>query len=181
MKRVLLLMLCVFLLSGCFSPTPYEPWGEVYLKSSPSGGDEGITEVVDIEIQNKKYDLSLGRNIPITVGTGYKCGHSQDKYSVLYIAIVSNNEEFNTYVYEYNDFDSVIYESTKAHDSSFLVIPFYDHFYPNYHEQLDIQIPEGITNGHILVQQRHEVDSPYGISIELRFEIIDNILYFHVD
>lgn len=180
MKKILLLVL-LFFVTGCFKSTPYEPWGEVYVKSSPSAGDAGVTEVVDFETRYQQYDLTENRSIPVTVGTGYKHGHPFSSYSVLYISVVSNEEELNNYYFEYYNFNDIMYESTVAQDSSFLVVPHYDHFYPKYHEELEIEIPEGINNGYIFVQQRYDLEQPYGINIKVYFEIIDNILYFKTE
>ena len=180
MKKILLLVL-LFFVTGCFKSTPYEAWGEVYVKSSPCAGDAGVTEVVDFETRYQQYDLTENRAIPVTVGTGYKYGHPIGSYSILYISVVSNEEELNNYYFEYYNFNDVMYESTVAHDSSFLVIPHYDHFYPKYHEELEIEIPEGINNGYIFVQQRYDLEQPYGINIKVYFEIIDNILYFKTE
>lgn len=180
MKKLFLLML-LFVLTGCFKSTPYDAWGEVYVKSSSSVGDAGVGEVVDFETKYKQYDISQTRSIPVTIGTGYKYGDPIGTYSALYIAVVSNEEELKTYSYEYYNFNSAIYESTVAHDDSFLVIPFYDDFYPKYHEELEIEIPEDIANGYILVQQRWDLERPIGIHIKVYFEIIDNILYFKTE
>lgn len=180
MKKLLLLVL-LFFMTGCFKSTTYEPWGEVYIKSSPSIGDEGQTEVVDFETRYQQYDLTKSRSIPVTLGTGYKQGHPFSSYSILYISVVSSEEELINYYFEYNDFDDVKYASTIAQDSSFLVVPHYDHFYPKYHEELEIEIPEDINSGYILVQQRTKLEEPYGINIKVQFEIIDNILYFKTE
>lgn len=180
MKKILLLMM-LFFLTGCFKSTPYNQWGEVYVKSSPASGDEGVCEVVDFETMYQQYDLNENRNIPVVVGTGYKYGHLPTTNSVLYISVVSNEKEIKTYYYEYSDFNDTKYESTIPHDSSFLVVPHYDNFYPKYHEELEIEIPEDITNGYIFVQQRSLLEEPYGIYIKVKFEIIDNILYFKAE
>lgn len=181
MKKTLYILILLFVLTGCFKSTPYEAWGEVYVKSSASIGDAGVTEVVDFETKYKQYDLTENRSIPVTVGTGYKYGDPIGSYSILYISVVSNEEELNNYYFEYYNFNDVMYESTVAQDSSFLVIPHYDDFYPKYHEELEIEIPEGINNGYIFVQQRNDLEQPYGINIKVYFEIIDNILYFKTE
>ncbi len=180
MRKIIILML-LFVLTGCFKRTEYNQWGEVYVKSSPAVGDAGVTEVVDFETKYKQYDLTENRSIPVTVGTGYKYGDPLGSYSILYISVVSNEEELNNYYFEYYNFNDVMYESTVAQDSSFLFIPHYDHFYPKYHEELEIEIPEGINNGYILVQQRNDLEQPYGINIKVYFKIIDNILYFKTE
>ena len=181
MKKILFILIALFVLTGCFRRTPYDSWGEVYVKSSPSAGDAGVTEVVDFETKYKQYDLSENRTIPVTVGTSYKYGHPFGSYSILYISVFSNEEELKNYYFEYYNFNDVMYESTVAQDSSFLVVPHYDHFYPKYHEELEIEIPEGINEGYIFVQQRYDLEQPYGINIEVKFEIIDNILYFKTE
>lgn len=177
MKKIILLML-LFLLTGCFKATPYEPWGEVYIKSKPNAGDAGVSDVVDFETKYKQYDLTEKRQIPVTVGIGYQYGAAYSQYAVLYIAVVSNDIVLNDYVYEYEDFNTIKYESTIPHDDSFLVMAFYDHFYPKYHEELEIEIPEAISEGYILVQKRYAVDAESGRYVKVQFKIINNVLTF---
>ena len=65
--------------------------------------------------------------------------------------------------------------SSHRHKGIYLIKP------KNKIEELEIEIPEGINNGYIFVQQRYDLEQPYGINIKVYFEIIDNILYFKTE
>ena len=72
-KVLLILLLCIFstLLTGCITTGNYKPVGEVYVKTGPSHGDAGATDVIDIEIEKEKYDLNINNKIQIQIGYGH--------------------------------------------------------------------------------------------------------------
>ena len=183
MKKVsiFLIMFLFLMLAGCqFNKTTYNYNGEVYLKSRVSNGDEGNELVVDIEIEKKEYDLNENNIIPVKVG----CGHLPDHDGLEQIAFVVElyynniNEPYNRIENNIIDFNSITYYSTVPNNKSFLFIPFYDDFFPTYHEKHNLEIPKESETGYIKVALQNEY---LDFSIKLDYTVKEGKLIFKTD
>ena len=86
-----LIMILTFI-QGLFMYGAYKPSGEIYVKTSSSSGDAGITDVIDFELEKDQY--SLDEQINAKIGFGYKEGHEKELENfILEIKVISNNKE----------------------------------------------------------------------------------------
>lgn len=59
-------------LSACGKKTEYIPKGKFYIKTSPSNGDAGVKEVIDIEAEYRTYQGEGDISVPVTIGFGHQ-------------------------------------------------------------------------------------------------------------
>ena len=99
MKRIVALCICLVLVALCFTgcqeKPEYTPSGEFYVKTSPSRGDGGVSEVISLEAEHKSYESDGDITVSMTVGLGHLSGQGgygddvQDTLYVLYKIIAS--------------------------------------------------------------------------------------------
>ena len=196
-KILLILLLCIFstLLTGCITTGNYKPVGEVYVKTGPSHGDAGATDVIDIEIEKEKYDLNINNKIQVQIGYGHlekQSSYENEIYGKITIYVSKyrsiSEEPYNKQEYIYNDYYSEKY-NTYQEERVFDFLPtfyYYPHFYPIYKEERTVEIPLDITGGYIIITNKLYNDQSQIetnefsriVQIELKFETENNILTF---
>ena len=167
MKRISALAICLVLVmlcfTGCQEKNEYTPTGEFYIKTSPSRGDGGVSEVISLEAEKKAYEGDGDIIVPMTVGLGHLPGHDeygddvQDTFYVLYKIIESpwtaDKESAWEKKMEYTDsWHDSKYDSTEQENRSFLIFPHYGEFYPLYKETVDIVFPADVEKGTFYVE-----------------------------
>ena len=90
MKKIILCLLavaCIMSFCSCSSVKPARQ-GEVYVKTSPSVGDSGVTEVIDISLEKSEYESKGDITVPVSVGVGHlpvERKYEGDEYAYLTI------------------------------------------------------------------------------------------------
>ena len=158
MKSIYLIPIFALLLTSC-TGNEYTPKGEFYVKTSTSSGDAGVTNVVTAEIEKASYQGNEDIVVSTTVGFGHLPQYSSEDESTFYIHCFieelpkeDDNLLWETKVIHDDCFHSEKYNSTEQKNSSFLVIPIYGNFYPEYTEVVDFVYPAKAVNGRVTIK-----------------------------
>ena len=155
MKKIILCLLaveCIMSFCSCSSVKPARQ-GEVYVKTSPSVGDSGVTEVIDISLEKSEYESKGDITVPVSVGVGHlpvERKYEGDEYAYLKISIWINAETpsekpDSTVRYTYEDWHDDKFDSTKQKK----VLFGYGEFYPLHLETVNVTIPAHAQSGRI--------------------------------
>ena len=199
MKRIVALCICLVLVALCFTgcqeKPEYTPSGEFYVKTSPSRGDGGVSEVISLEAEHKSYESDGDITVSMTVGLGHLPGQGgygddvQDTFYVLYKIIASPWQADKEAVWErkveYTDswYDSK-YDSTEQVNRPFLIFPHYGEFYPLYKENVDIVFPADVEKGWLYVEVYSVIEGREDhqfAGLDFYFERVDGVLTLHSD
>lgn len=195
MKKWISISLCLLFIIMCFTAcgdkNEYTPTGEFYIKTSPSRGDAGVSDVISLEAEYKTYEGDGDITVPMTVGFGHlpRKGSDYDDettFCVLYKVVKTPLQPGEEGVVawekkvEYSDswYDAK-YDSTEQENRSFLIFPHYGEFYPIYKENIEIVFPADVEKGTLEVEicvVYEGEESPYIMDISFFFNRIDGVL-----
>ncbi len=188
-RFAILTLTSLLLISSCIScaKPAYTPTGEIYGKTSPSQGDAGVSEVVDIEIEKASYPADGDITVPVKVGVGHHPSDRPDGDAYAYLTIrvwldkYAEDEPDKVIRFDYPDWETAKFNSTEPQDRSFLFIPLYGDFYPLYRETVELTIPADVSFG-LVCAELHE-GNPQGNeyvtdSVKIEFERIDGNIVF---
>ena len=164
MKRILILFLTVVMLclGSCQNQSEYVPAGDFYVKTSPSQGDGGASDVISLEATYKSYTGEGDITVPMKVGFGHlpltydPPADAKDTFYVVYRVIESPWQAEKEVAWEKKveyaeSWDLSKYNSTEQVNRSFLIFPHYGEFYPQYFETIDMLFPATVKNGYFEV------------------------------
>lgn len=167
MRRIVIIYLCMLLIAGvftsCQSTNVYVPAGEFYIKTAPSRGDTGVSEVISIEAEYKRYHGEGDITVPMTVGFGHLPGLSEygDDVQVTFYALYkvtelpwrAEKESVWEKKVEYSDswYDAK-YDSTEQKNPPTFIFARYGEFYPIYKEMVEIVFPAEVARGRMTVE-----------------------------
>ena len=193
-KSAAFIWLCILIplviFSSCHKDEEYVPDGEFYAKTSPSRGDAGVSEVIDIETEKKSYEGEGDLRINATVGFGHLPGDigygedAGDHLRVEYLIIEAPWSADKRPAWEMiTDYDSSFYDgkynSTEKKDRSFLFFPAYGDFYPIFKEEVTLTFPAEVEKGYLEIRLYAVLpeDDAQGIaSLRVYFERKDGVL-----
>ena len=195
LSRLLLLALPLSLsLASCAKQPAYTPEGEVYVKTSPSRGDGGVDEVVDITVEKAVYTAEGEITVPIKIGVGHThwplqtedgpaFGYLEVKF---WIDIMPREEPTDTLRVDYPDYETEKFRSTDPEERPWYnFFPYYyGEFYPLYRETVEWTIPADASYGYLTACVHSE--DPYGNTsctetVRIYFERIDGEVRFSVE
>ena len=160
MRYVFRFSLVLFLIISLFScnRATFTPAGEIYAKTSPSRGDAGVGEVVDITIEEATYSAEGEITVPVQIGVGHSYRSAADGRLVASLKIEvwldteTTEEPAETKSFDYPDWGSDKYISTEPEQrpwNLFWLPVYYGQFYPLYHETFMWTIPADVTSGYL--------------------------------
>lgn len=141
------------------------PYGEVYTKTSPSRGDGGVSEVVDITVEKAAHSGEGEMTVPVKIGVGH-LPRRQDGEGAAYLEvriwldIMPKEEPTDILRFEYPDWQTAAFNSTEEESRPwylFWVPVYYGDFYPLCHETVEWRIPAEASYG-FLEAELFEVD-----------------------
>ena len=192
MKRILILCLAVAMLclASCQNQSEYVPAGDFYVKTSPSQGDGGASDVISLEATYKSYTGEGDITVPMKVGFGHlpltydPPADAKDTFYVVYRVIEAPRQAEGEAVWEKKveyaeSWDLSKYNSTEQVNRSFLIFPHYGEFYPQYFETVDIVFPATVEKGYFEVILFYVSDT--GVAwqfsgLQFYFERVDGVL-----
>ena len=168
----------------------YTPEGEFYVKTPPSRGDAGVSDVVSVEAEHKTYEGEGDITVPVEVGFGHLPGKISygDEYQVTFYI------EYSVFEYPWSvDKDPIWskrvdytesyydskYDSTEQKNSAILIMPIYGEFYPLYKENVELVFPEEAGRGYVEIEIYIIVDGEWsgtGSGLMFDYERIGNTL-----
>lgn len=183
MKKIILILLIVLivLLNGC-GFAGYKHEGDIYLKSPKKVKKEEITEVLDLEIQDKEIDLTQSQNIVLLIGLGHKYDYKEDAVCELSINFNDNSNGNLVGIKKvYDDYNTEKYD-TYLEKTIFKFLNKYPDFYPNYHEHMTIELPTNLTTGTLIIEMKVKnitnsllIES---LNLQVEYNVENNILMF---
>ena len=193
LRRTMSVLICLMMLvslAGCFEEEDYTPSGEFYVKTPPSRGDTGIEYVISMEAEHLEYEASGDVVVPMTVGFGHLPGQIgygddvQDNFYVRYQLLEDNWPDDLEPAWEkivtYSDswYDSK-YDTTVQKNPPSLIFARYGQFYPLYKETVEILFPADLEKGYvevsIFIMNGEEIMSNFGF-LRFDFERKDGVL-----
>ena len=184
---LLLVLLC---LSGCGEKDAYTPSGAFYAKTAPARGDRGAEEVLSLEAPYKTYAGDGDITVSMTAGLGHLpglCGDGEDAQETFYVRYrilplpSGNGQEpaWEKKVAYTDSFYDAKYDSTAQHNRSFLFMPRYGDFYPQYRETVDIVFPADVQEGRLYMELYRVVqgrEDRLTAALDVSFERADGVL-----
>ena len=157
---LLSMLLCC---SACFTAEVYSPTGEFYIKTSPSNGDTGVSNVISLEADYETYHGNEDIVVTMTVGFGHLPNDSTFKvdgqftFYVLYRIIeapwMADKESVWEQRVDYTDsWYHEKYNSTEQKNPPSLLFARYGEFYPIYKENVEFVFPAFVKKGYVQVQ-----------------------------
>lgn len=173
-----ILLVLVLMVTGLQNATVYggyePPEGSFYIKTSPVSGDAGVTDVIDFELEKDTY--SIDEEITARIGFGY--------LSLSHIDEGNPNDQVvvKVQIYQAQEKDKMLYEKEIRYDGPYsnpryntyseksffdflgkYWYSYYD-FYPNFHDDVIIKIPDNLENGIVKISlwvYNSELDKEY--------------------
>lgn len=156
------LLLFAFCLHACGEKPAYVPTGEFYQKTSPSIGDGGASDVIDLEAEHLTYQGTGDITVSMTVGFGHmpvRSAHEPDPNSsfAVHISVYGfpfekDEPAWETTLQYDEDWDSVKFNATEPEESHpFLIFPHYGDFYPLYKENVQVTFPAELERGVLFI------------------------------
>ena len=192
-KIIVFLCIIAFVTAGftsCQNKNKYTPAGEFYLKTAPSNGDAGASDVISIEAEFKTYQGEDDITVPMLVGFGHLPNvggygeNVQDTFYVLYQVFeypwsVDNKPVWEKRVDYFDSWYDDKYNSTVQKNPPSLIFARYGEFYPLYKETVDFVFPKDVSRGYAdvricVVNGGEIIDGLYGFRFE--FERVGNVL-----
>ena len=155
-------MMFSLILISCEREYKYVPKGEFYVKTSPTEGDGGVLDVIDVEAQYKTYREDGDIVVPITIGFGHQPKDASSFYegTSFYVQYQLFDKHYptsediplweNKVMHEDSYFDEK-YNTTVPKDGHFLFIVSYGEFYPLYKEDAYIVFPKEVKEGSVII------------------------------
>ena len=181
-------LLLTLTLASCTPKPAYTPEGEVYVKTSPSRGDGGVVEVIDLEMEKAVYTAEGALTVPVTFGVGHRPSDIPDGDGYAYLLLRAGYDTTPAGEYEeigrfdFPDWETAKYNSTEPEpDRAILIIPIYGEFYPVYRDSVNWDIPAHASSGYIeavLYIQDDHGNLYMSRDIQIRFERVDGELHF---
>ncbi len=195
MKKLISIVLGLLLILSCFvacvDQNKYIPSGEFYVKTSPSVGDGGVSDVISLEAERATYEGDGDVTVPMTVGFGHLpnpnhklgCGDSfYVHYKVIKMSPQAGGDDVTVWEkkVEYPDcWHTAKYESTEQKNYPFLFIPHYGEFYPLYKENVEIVFPADVERGIVEIEinaVKESDTSPFIHKLSFYFFRTDGVL-----
>jgi len=153
MKKITLILLILFtlFLSGC-GFAGYKPDGDIYLKSQKKIKKQEITEVLDLEIQEKEIDISKNSQMYLLIGLGHKYDHEDQVYCKITVKFI--DDTYNVVYLKESTFEDYYTDkyATYKEKTIFKFLNKYPDFYPDYHEQIIVDLQQHLTTGKLIVE-----------------------------
>lgn len=193
-----IIIIIITTVQGMFMYGGYEPTGEIYVKTSPSSGDAGVTDVIDFELEKEEYDIN--DEIVATIGFGNLRVESDAQIGVidypcnsfdLLIEYKNNPYDENVISSQLIHFDDNYYSNKYSTYSEKSYLDFLGHywywypdFYPNFKTNVVLDIPTIETPCYIVISINVNFNYEDGefqhkvMGLVVKYKVLDDHIIF---